>query len=119
MAQNIYIHHQKQIDDVFDTAFLHGIIFTGSKEPEGPVATELNELLESWGTAWSKHMVEKLPKEPSPGLYVWKNSALWSVYRIYDDFNGAFMASHVAVPRRGTCIAVKFSGSPIADEPLK
>ncbi|KAI9767312.1 MAG: hypothetical protein M1840_005721 [Geoglossum simile] len=84
---------KKQVDDVFDAAFLNGIIFTGSKEPEGLVAAQLGELLDLWGTAWSKHMVEDSPKQPSPGLYVWKNNALWNVYRMYDDLNGAFMAS--------------------------
>ncbi|KAG9230420.1 hypothetical protein BJ875DRAFT_499140 [Amylocarpus encephaloides] len=88
-----YIHRQTQVDDVFEPAFLNGIIFTGSKEPQGLVAAQLRELLDLWGTAWSKHMVEDSPKQPCPGLYVWKNNALWNVYIMYDDFNGAFMAS--------------------------
>lgn len=41
-----YIHRQKQVDDVFDAAFLNGIIFTGSKEPQGLVTAQLRELLD-------------------------------------------------------------------------
>jgi hypothetical protein len=111
-----YIHRQKQVDDVFDAAFLNGIIFTGSKEPQGLVAAQLRELLDMWGTAWSKHMVEDSPKQPCPGLYVWKNNALWNVYRMYDDFNGAFMASTRRCSATGyvQCLTEKRPGSLIA-----
>ncbi|KAI9834946.1 MAG: hypothetical protein M1819_002669 [Sarea resinae] len=96
-----YINRQKQFDDVFDAAFLNGIVFTGSKEPESLVAAELKELLDLWGTTWSKHMVEDSPTQPSPGLYVWKNNSLWNTYRMYDDLNGAFMASTRCCPATG------------------
>lgn len=95
------ISRQQQVDDVFDLAFLRGIIFIDSKEPEGEAATKLNGLLESWGTAWSKHMTKDFPIQPPPGLYVWKDNALWSAYRVYDDFNGAFMASIRRCPSTG------------------
>ncbi|KAK0102662.1 hypothetical protein ONS95_006266 [Cadophora gregata] len=89
-----YVQQQMEVDDVFDTAFLHGIIFTGSgQEPDGLVAADLNALLTSWGTTWSKYMAEDRPHRPASGLYVWKANALWRAYRLFDDLYGSFMTA--------------------------
>ncbi len=88
------------IDDVFCDDFLSGVIFTrvaGSTSPE--ISPAANKLLESLGMSWSDILHSNDEDDvPPPGPYVVVGQQLLEIFRLYDDFQGAFMNSLESEP---------------------
>lgn len=80
-------------DDVFALHFLHGLILRGVDTADVDPAG-LHELLSKWGTQWTRfEKYTNQSAEPPPGPYVLDDGELFEVWRVYDDFNRAFILS--------------------------
>lgn len=51
---------------------------------------EAKALLKSWGNSWIDTLQAGVIVPPGP--YFYKDNALWQVLRLYDDYQGAFLA---------------------------
>jgi hypothetical protein len=84
------------IDDVFDKAFLEGIIFQGAEMSEIKVDLTPTGILKEWGVEWTHFqttsMSSSLPPPPL-GPYVVKDGQLFQIWRLYNDDNLAFLQS--------------------------
>ena len=81
----------KQDDDVFCTEFLSGVIFTASTEFS--LSTAVGEVLQSeFGTT----LIEKVVSSESdarlkPGPYYFYNGQVFSIWKLCNDTQGAFL----------------------------
>ena len=90
----------RSTDDVFLDDFLAGVIFTavtgGTSVTISPAA---NKLLESLGTCWVETLdTDSKDDTPPPGPYVAAGQQLSEIFRLYDDFQGAFMNGLIPTP---------------------
>jgi len=86
-------------DDVFQTEFLVGVLFTygGDKKPE--ISPEAEAYLRSKGT---KHIafkqVTSQDHRPRPGPYLYSNLSLRPTWKLYEDSHGAFLHTLILGP---------------------
>ena len=90
----------RSTDDVFRDDFLAGVIFTavtgGTSVTISPAAYKL---LESLGTCWVETLdTDSKDDVPPPGPYVAAGQQLSEIFRLYDDFQGAFMNGLIPTP---------------------
>lgn len=79
-------------DDVFQRVFLQGVIFIRGATTE--VDESVADLFISWGTKWNQQILaHTLDHSLSAGPYVIDNKGLSQIWRLYDDFNKAFLTS--------------------------
>lgn len=86
------LHHYLSSDDVFQKEFLQGVVFIRGLTTE--VDESVADLLESWGTKWSQEVLGHTLSHSLPaGPYVLDNKGLSQIWKLYDDFNKAFVMS--------------------------
>ena len=74
--------------------FLDGLILTNVKPNQFITAADCRKHLESLGAKWLEFRTDKdLANHLPPGPYLYMNSALKPVYRLYDDKQGAFLTA--------------------------
>jgi hypothetical protein len=83
-------------DDVFDKAFLEGIIFQGAEESQIKIDPTPNGPFKELGIEWTHvqptQKSSSLPQLP-PGPYIVQNGQLSQIWRLYSDKNLAFIQS--------------------------
>ncbi|KAK8912505.1 Amidase 1 [Metarhizium anisopliae] len=79
--------------DVFDRKlFLADIIATPPRCHGQPIPPDCREYLKEFGNQWTNIKIEKAGGPAlAPGLYLYANKVLQSVWRLYDDEQGAFL----------------------------
>jgi hypothetical protein len=91
------IENYQREDDVFDTAFLQGIILFGLEEKDVEITTDAHDYLKAIGTEWINCLVPGSQRFPipdlAPGPYVLVGGHLEEVWRLRGDTNGAFLAA--------------------------
>ena len=79
-------------DDVFRKEFLRGVIFTAVDEVR--IEPKAKEFLTSLGNVWHEN-VTGMAVPPCSGIYLAIERHLFEVWKLYDDFNGAFQTALV------------------------
>ncbi|KAJ4299616.1 hypothetical protein N0V90_004862 [Kalmusia sp. IMI 367209] len=80
--------------DVFTLDFLHCVEFTGAREEDVTFHQDAKDQLREWGNSWTKFTPTQAVNDgPPPGPYVVAEHQLRQVWRVYDDFNQAFLVS--------------------------
>lgn len=79
-------------DDVFQREFLQGVVLL--RGPTTEIESSVAELLVSWGTKWSHEVLaHTLGHSLTAGPYVLDIKGLSQIWKLYDDFNKAFLVS--------------------------
>lgn len=81
-------------DDVFRTEFLEGVFFVSTSDQK-PNSTQVPDTLrQKWGTSFCLTLPTNVSKSSLPvGPHLLEQGKLYTVYRLYDDVNGAFMTA--------------------------
>lgn len=97
---DLVLRNAKENDDVFREEFLQGVILLVSKGLDEQIAKDARALLPNRGNIW---VDVRSQSEPclSPGTYVADRSILWSVRRLYDDHQKAFLTAFKPTNSRG------------------
>ena len=91
----------KSSDDAFREAFLRGVIFTGAVEGHVKITRGARKLLRSLGNEWIHIIdIENVEATPKPGPYIASKQWLFEVWKLYDDVQGAFLASLIVDSKR-------------------
>jgi hypothetical protein len=86
------LDHYLNVDDVFQREFLQGVILIRGLTTE--VDESVADLFASWGTKWSQEVLgHTLNHSLSEGPYVLDNKGMSQIWKLYDDFNKAFVVS--------------------------
>ena len=80
-----------ETDDVFAQEFLQGIILLGASHSDIVLDDPLVELLREWGNKWIEVIPPSKASAFAPGPYIVDNQALFQIWKIYDDYNFAFL----------------------------
>lgn len=92
------------LDDVFDSSFLHRIVFIGAPSTGTSVEADAEALLDQVGTIWRRF----LPTEHlHVGPHVIFNGQFSEVWRLYDDHQGAFVTPVLPYARLAPIISRK------------
>lgn len=85
----------KQDDDVFCTEFLSGVVFTASTAFS--LSTAVEEVLRSeFGTTLIQKVVSsESDARPEPGPYYFHSGQVFSIWKLCDDTQGAFLTGLV------------------------
>lgn len=86
------VDHFKESDDVFQSQFLQGIIFS-SGENEPSISLEATRLLESFGMRWHRFLFSDSGDPPAPDPHVVLDGRIYEPFRLYEDDHGAFFCS--------------------------
>ena len=83
-------------DDVYRPAFAKHVVFYGSSEQE--LQPDAITELENWGAhQWTFAEGDRL-REVAPGPYVFAKQQVWQPWKVYYDFNAAFMCAFKPSP---------------------
>ena len=86
------VEHFKESDDVFQSPFLQGVIFSGARN-EPSISLDATRLLESFGMQWHRFLFSDSGDPPAPGPYVLLDGRIYEPYMLYEDVHGAFFCS--------------------------
>ncbi|KAL9609128.1 MAG: hypothetical protein Q9167_006089 [Letrouitia subvulpina] len=78
-------------DDVFVPEFLQGIILCGARDSDIVRDGPLIELLQEWANKWIEILPPSKATAFAPGPYIVDGQALFQMWRVYDDYNLAFL----------------------------
>lgn len=82
------------IDDVFRPEFLNGVVFFSTIDQVSSSSQIPSTLRQTWGTNFCVTLSTNAPKSDLPtGPHLLEEGKLFTVYRLYDDINGAFMTA--------------------------
>lgn len=88
------VKHYEDSDDVFQTAFLSGVILYGAEKNDVEITPSALQFLKAKGTTTIRCMSTASAKGSlSPGPYVVVEGHLREVWRLFDDTNGTFMTT--------------------------
>ncbi|KAI9794811.1 MAG: hypothetical protein M1816_002939 [Peltula sp. TS41687] len=82
-----------QHDDVFRHEFLTRVLFVGRSEREDCVEPEVGHMVDSWGECLYLDSRACADSTICAGPHLIAEGALWRVFRLYDDMQGAFMVA--------------------------
>lgn len=86
--------HYSSTDDVFQPAFLQGVIFCGAAEDELQITETARSLLAEQGMEWHRCLSQTaMSSHIYAGPYALLNGRLREVWRLYKDGNGAFFST--------------------------
>lgn len=81
-------------DDVFRTEFLEGVVFVSTSNQKSNSSQVPDTLRQKWGTNLCLTLPTDVPESMLPiGPHLLERGKLYTVYRLYDDVNGAFMTA--------------------------
>lgn len=81
-------------NDVFRPEFLNGVVFVSTIDQEAHSYQMPNTLRQTWGTDFCVTLSMNVPERgPPTGPHLLEDGKLFTVYRLYDDINRAFMAA--------------------------
>lgn len=86
------VDHFEELDDVFQSHFLQGIIFSGGLN-EPSISLEATRLLESFGMQWHRFLFSDSGNPPAPGPYVLLDGRIYEPFGLYENHNAAFFCS--------------------------
>ncbi|KAL8846996.1 MAG: hypothetical protein Q9221_007952 [Calogaya cf. arnoldii] len=86
------IDNYKETDDVFQTSFLHGILFSGPRDGCS-LSLDAHTFLTGLGMQYHRILNNDQGNRLLPGLYVIMNGALYEPFRLYADTHAAFFAA--------------------------
>ncbi|KAI0166570.1 amidase [Xylariaceae sp. FL1272] len=82
-----------ECDDVFHPRFYTTVVFYGSKKEDVNLEPEAQDVLRSWSTVFWVFIEAGTDPKPPPGPYVSYRGQTWQPWKVYRDFNGAFMCT--------------------------
>lgn len=103
-----WLHDQIQtwlhMDDIFKPAFLAGMIFVTATEKNSnqlDLSPFIESLPKEWKPDWWITFQQDIGSQLRPGPHMVSQRKVFSIYRIHDDVNGAFMVATQPQPTPG------------------
>ncbi|CAJ2509148.1 Uu.00g141740.m01.CDS01 [Anthostomella pinea] len=85
-------------DDVFQPEFFCNVVFYGSKKDDLHIDPDVLEELAAWNTKTSTYVEGHPAAKVAPGPYIFAKGKTWQPWRVYYDFNAAFMTAFKPSP---------------------
>ncbi len=96
----------KEIDDVWQAAFLSGVIFLVDHTTASDVDIKVQNYLKSLGNSWIDTLpVDTISSDIQPGPYIILEGKLYDTFKLVDDMHGTFMTA-VRSPTRYALVLV-------------
>ncbi|OQV02460.1 hypothetical protein CLAIMM_07656 [Cladophialophora immunda] len=105
------IAEYKEIDDVWQAAFLSGVIFLVDHTTASDVDIKVQNYLKSLGNSWIDTLpVDTISSDIQPGPYIILEGKLYDTFKLVDDMHGTFMTA-VRPPTSDTFEALRLKSS--------